>query len=158
MLRDLTCFYPQRSPLHIDITGTITRACREGRMGVDTAHRKGTCRHRCNLENGINSFLTRHIDNKFSYTFTCRRVSMYIFHSDRHCRSFLHQTQQVDALGPLDGETQSAIPDELDERTQSTADTEGDGVVQRLLEAVVVEEDAGGGVDVGVGVLGLSQN
>ena len=68
---------------------------------------------------------------------------------------FLQQAQEVDALGALDGHAQSTVPDELDQRSQCTADTECDGVVEGLLEAVVVEEDNGGGIDVGVGVLGL---
>ena len=38
---------------------------------------------------------------------------------------------------------------------QSTADTKGDSVVERLLEAVVVEQNTRGSVNVGVGVLGL---
>lgn len=73
----------------------------------------------------------------------------------RSTRLFLQQTEQVDALRTLDGHAQGAVPDQLDQGTESTADTEGDGVVEGLLETVVVEEDAGGGVDVGVGVLGL---
>lgn len=68
---------------------------------------------------------------------------------------FLQQALEVDALGALDGHAQGTVPDELDEGSEGTADTEGDGVVQGLLEAVVVEEDTRGGVDVGVGVLGL---
>jgi hypothetical protein len=55
---------------------------------------------------------------------------------------FLQKTQQVDALGALDGHAQGAVPDELDQWSESAAHTECDGVVQRLLEAVVVEEDA----------------
>jgi hypothetical protein len=43
----------------------------------------------------------------------------------------------------------------LGERAETTADTEGGGVVEGLFEAVVVEEDAGAGVDIGEGILGL---
>lgn len=71
---------------------------------------------------------------------------------------FLQQTQQVDALGTLDGHAHGTVPDELDQGSEGTADTESDGVVQGLLEAVVVEEDAGDSVDVRVGVLGLYGN
>jgi hypothetical protein len=71
---------------------------------------------------------------------------------------FLKQTQQVDALGALDRHAHGTIPDELDQGSEGTADTESDGVVQGLLEAVVVEEDTGDGVDVRVGVLSLYRN
>lgn len=70
-------------------------------------------------------------------------------------RLFLQQTQEVDALRALNGHAHGTIPDELDQGSEGTADTESDGVVQGLLEAVVVEEDTRNGVDVGVGVLGL---
>jgi hypothetical protein len=62
---------------------------------------------------------------------------------------------EVDALGALDGQAQCAVPDELCEGTEAAGDAEGRRVVERLFEAVVVEQDAGGGVDVGEGVLGL---
>jgi hypothetical protein len=68
---------------------------------------------------------------------------------------FLNKAQEVDALGALNGQAQSAIPDQLGKGTKGTADTEGDSVVERLLEAEVVEEDTTGGINVGVGVLGL---
>lgn len=73
-------------------------------------------------------------------------------------RLFLQQTQEVDALGALDGHTHGTVPDELDQRSEGTADTESDGVVEGLLEAVMMEEDTGDGVDVGVGVLGLMED
>lgn len=69
-------------------------------------------------------------------------------------QSFL-QAQEVNALRTLDGQAEGTVPDELDERAQSTADTEGDGVVEGLLESVVVEENTRRGVNIGVGVLGL---
>lgn len=68
---------------------------------------------------------------------------------------FLEQALEVNALGALNGGTEGAVPHKLGKGSQGTADTESDGVVQGLLEAVVVEEDTGGGVNVGVGVLGL---
>lgn len=68
---------------------------------------------------------------------------------------FLQQARNVDTLGTLDGETKGPVPDELDKRSKGTANTESNGVVQRLLEAVMVEEDTGCGIDVGVRVLGL---
>ena len=65
------------------------------------------------------------------------------------------QTQQVDTLGPFDRKTQSPIPNELYKRTEGTADAKGDGVVQGLLEAIVVKKDARRSVHVRMRVLGL---
>lgn len=65
------------------------------------------------------------------------------------------QTEEVDGLGSLNGQSESSAPDKLSQRTKGAADTKGDGVVERLLEAVVVEENTRGSVDVGVRVLGL---
>jgi hypothetical protein len=65
------------------------------------------------------------------------------------------KAEQVDGLGSLNRQPESSAPDELSQRTQGTADTKGDRVVERLLEAVVVEENTRRGVNVGVGVLGL---
>lgn len=68
---------------------------------------------------------------------------------------FANKTQEVDGLGTLNGQAQSSAPDELGQRTQCTAHAESDCVVERLLEAVVVEEDTRGSVDIRMGVLGL---
>lgn len=68
---------------------------------------------------------------------------------------FLEQAQQVDALGALNGHAQGTIPDELGQGTKSTADTEGDGIVEGLVESIVMEEDSAGGINIRVGVLGL---
>ena len=73
----------------------------------------------------------------------------------RYWRLFLEKAQEVDALGALNGHAKNAIPNQLGQRAKSTADTEGDGVVKRLLEAKVMEEDTAGGIDVGVWVLSL---
>ena len=59
-------------------------------------------------------------------------------------------------LGRSMGRPRARSPDELGEGAQAARDTKGGGVVERLVEAVVVEEDAGAAVDVGVGVLGLA--
>lgn len=67
----------------------------------------------------------------------------------------LEDAGKVDALGPLNGQAEGAVPDELGERAEAAADAESGSVVERLLEAVVVEENAGGAVDVGEGVLCL---
>ena len=61
-----------------------------------------------------------------------------------------------EGLGALDGGTDGAVDDELGKHTESTRDTEENSVVVLLGEAVVLEEDTGVGVDVGVGVLGLA--
>jgi hypothetical protein len=70
---------------------------------------------------------------------------------------FLQQTEKVDALRALNGHTKRTVPDELDQRSEGTTDAEGNGVVKRLLETIVVEENARGGVDIGVGILGLER-
>jgi hypothetical protein len=70
-------------------------------------------------------------------------------------RLFLEQAQEVNALGALNGHAQGTIPDQLGKGTKGTADTEGNSVVKRLLEAVVVEQDTTGSIDIGVGVLSL---
>ena len=62
---------------------------------------------------------------------------------------------QVDALGPLNRQTQRPVPDELRKRPKSTADTKRRSVVERLLESEVVEENTRGRVDVGERVLRL---
>lgn len=71
---------------------------------------------------------------------------------------FLEQTQEVDALGALNGHAQSTIPDQLGKGTESTADTEGDSVVEGLLEAIVVEENTTSSIHVGVRVLSLQES
>lgn len=61
-----------------------------------------------------------------------------------------------EGLGALDGGTDGAVDDELRKHTKGTGHTEEDGVEVLLLEAVVLEEDTGVGIDVGEGVLGLA--
>lgn len=67
----------------------------------------------------------------------------------------LLQSQEIDALGALNRQAERAVPDELHQGPKSTADTKGNCIVKRLLEAVVIEEDTRGSVHVGVWVLGL---
>jgi len=62
----------------------------------------------------------------------------------------------AERLGPLDGGADVTVDDELRKDTESTRDTEENGVVVLLGKAVVLEEDTGVGIDVGVWVLGLS--
>ena len=52
--------------------------------------------------------------------------------------------------------TESAVPGERGEDTKSARDAKEHGVVVHLLEAVVLEENARVGIDVGPGVLGLA--
>lgn len=68
----------------------------------------------------------------------------------------LEETSQVDALGALNGEAESTVPDELGQGTQTARDTKGGSVVQGLVEAVVVEQDTRAAVNVRVRVLGLA--
>lgn len=62
----------------------------------------------------------------------------------------------AERLGPLNGGTDGTVNDKLGKDTERAGYTEEDGVVVLLSEAVVLEEDTGVGVDVGVGVLGLA--
>ena len=59
-------------------------------------------------------------------------------------------------LRPLDRGTDGTVDDELGQHTNGTRDTEEDGVEALLGQAVVLEQDTGVGVNVGVGVLGLA--
>ena len=68
----------------------------------------------------------------------------------------LQQALQIDTLRPLNRQPQRPIPDQLSQRAQPPRDAKRSGVVEGLVEAVVVEEDAGATVDVGVGVLRLA--
>ena len=61
-----------------------------------------------------------------------------------------------DGFRALEGEGESAIPDEGREDTEGAGDTEEDSVVLVLSHAVVDEEAARVGINVGPGVLGLT--
>lgn len=61
-----------------------------------------------------------------------------------------------EGLGALDGGTDSSVNDQLGKDTNGTRNTEEDGVVVGLGQAVVLEQDTGVSVDVGVRVLGLA--
>lgn len=52
-------------------------------------------------------------------------------------------------LGPLEGHTESSVPDELRDDTESSGNTEEDGVEVLLVKTVVSEKDTRVGVDVG---------
>jgi hypothetical protein len=62
----------------------------------------------------------------------------------------------AERLGPLDGGTDGTVNNELGKDTERTRYTEENSVVVLLSKAVVLEENTGVGVDVGVRVLGLS--
>ncbi len=62
----------------------------------------------------------------------------------------------AERLGPLNWGTNSAVNDELRKDTKSARYTEEDRVVVLLSESVVLEEDTGVGINVGVWVLGLA--
>lgn len=66
-------------------------------------------------------------------------MSSYLFSTD-----LVQNTLEVDGLRTLNRQTQCPVPDKLCKRTKTTADTESGGVVEGLLEAVVVEEDTRG--------------
>eukprot|EP00657_Telonema_sp_P-1_P009617 TRINITY_DN3854_c0_g1_i2.p1 TRINITY_DN3854_c0_g1~~TRINITY_DN3854_c0_g1_i2.p1 ORF type:complete len:235 (-),score=80.32 TRINITY_DN3854_c0_g1_i2:83-787(-) len=68
----------------------------------------------------------------------------------------LEESLRGDGFWALDGAALDAVPDESGEDAELTADAEENGVEVLLLHAVVLEEDARVGIDVGEGVLGLS--
>lgn len=55
----------------------------------------------------------------------------------------LGESLSAERLGAFDGGTETTVNDQLRKDTQSTGDTEEDGVVVGLSQAVVLEEDAG---------------
>ena len=58
-------------------------------------------------------------------------------------------------LGPLEGQPQRAVPEDLGKSPNGPRHAEEDRVVLVLREAVVPQQDAGVGIDVRVGVLDL---
>ena len=72
------------------------------------------------------------------------------------CANQLGVSLSAERLGPLNGSTDGAVNDELGKDTEGAGDTEQDGVVVLLGEAVVLEKNTGVSVDVGVRVLGLA--
>ena len=88
----------------------------------------------------------------FIYTFILQRPRLL------HLRTLgqSQQTLQIHTLGPLNRQAQRPIPDQLRQRPQPARDAKRGGVVERLVEAVVMEEDAGTAIHVREGVLGLT--
>lgn len=68
----------------------------------------------------------------------------------------LHNPVAGDGLGALEGEAKSTVEEKLGESTVGTGNSEENGVVVLLLEAVVLKEDTTVRVDVRPGVLGLT--
>lgn len=62
----------------------------------------------------------------------------------------------AERLRALNGHADGAVDDELGKDTESAGNTEEDGVEVLLGEAVVLEENTGVSVDVGVGILRLA--
>ena len=62
----------------------------------------------------------------------------------------------AEGLGALNGHAKSTVDDQLGQDTNGTGNTEQDGVVVGLSQAVVLEENTRVGIDVGEGVLGLA--
>lgn len=61
-------------------------------------------------------------------------------HASLSCLCPLQQSFEVDTLRSLDRQTEGAVPDELRQRTKSSADAEDGSVVERFVESVMVEE------------------
>lgn len=61
----------------------------------------------------------------------------------RSCASLVKYPLEVDALRSLNRQTERPVPDQLSQWTQTARHAEGSRVIECLLEAVVVEQDAG---------------
>lgn len=61
-----------------------------------------------------------------------------------------------EGLGTLDGQAESAIPDEGGEHAEGTGHAKQYGVIVHLLHAVVLQQDTGVGIYIGPGVLDLA--
>ena len=68
----------------------------------------------------------------------------------------LHQVLKGKRVGSLDGEAESSAPDLSGHDTESSGNTKEHGVVVELVQAVVHEEGAGAGVNVGPRVADLA--
>lgn len=93
-----------------------------------------------------------------SFSISIRHFTSHQLLTDRHHILFLGKVQQtlhIDALGSLNGKAEGTAPNQLRKWSQSAADAKGDGVIKWLLEAVVVEEHAGRGVDIWMRVFSL---
>jgi hypothetical protein len=55
-------------------------------------------------------------------------------------------------LGSLEGHTESSVPDELRDDTESSGNTKENGVKVLLVKTVVGKEDTRVGIDIGPGV------
>jgi hypothetical protein len=91
------------------------------------------------------------------YNLPCLSLSLSLFAEKKWL--LLNESLErlhAERLWSLDGQAESTVPDELSDTAHGARDTKDDGVVLELGEAVVVEERAGSGVDVGERVLGLA--
>jgi hypothetical protein len=61
----------------------------------------------------------------------------------------------AETLGAFNGSAQSAVDDELRKHSERSRDTEENGIVARLRQTVVLQENTGVCVDIRPGVLGL---
>lgn len=75
-------------------------------------------------------------------------LSLLLCHLDEHVGG--------EGLGTLDGQAESAIPDEGGEHAEGTGHAKQYGVVVHLLHAVVLQQDTGVGIYIGPGVLHLA--
>lgn len=69
----------------------------------------------------------------------------------------LHQSIGGHGFRAFDWQTQSAIPDERGQHTESTGNAEQNGVVVHFLQSVVLQQDTGVGIYVGPWVLDLAE-
>lgn len=70
--------------------------------------------------------------------------------------SKLEQSFEINRLWSLDWQSESSVPDELCQWTETSADTESGSVVERVVETVVVEEHTRTAVNIGERILGFA--
>lgn len=88
-----------------------------------------------------------------------RVPSLRYSRDDRHLLALEHLLDGSGGvrLGSLEGHTESSVPDELRSNTESSGNTEQDGVEVLLVETVVGKEDTRVGIHVGPGVWDVSK-
>ena len=77
-------------------------------------------------------------------------------HPLQSCTNDLSPFLSAERLWSLDGSTDCAVNDELGKDTNGAGDTKENSVVVGLGQSIVLQEDSRVGIDIGVGVLGLS--
>mgnify|MGYP005989195041 CR=1 FL=1 len=109
-----------------------------------------------------NKIPIKHFPSSLAFSlYTERRALASLYNPSSSCRNLqllgnLDPLLGREGLGALNGGTNSAVDDQLGKDTNGARNTEEDGVVVGLSQAVVLEQNTRVGIDVGEGVLGLA--